>query len=43
MAVGCGLLGAGIAQVTAQVGGGVVVCEMTEELLARGLSFIDGC
>ena len=39
--VGCGLLGAGIAQVVAQAGGDVLVRELTEELLARGLGSID--
>ena len=39
--VGCGLLGAGIAQVVAQAEGDVVVRELTEELLARGLGSID--
>jgi 3-hydroxybutyryl-CoA dehydrogenase len=39
--VGCGLLGTGIAQVVAQAGGDVVVRELTEELLASGLSRIE--
>jgi 3-hydroxybutyryl-CoA dehydrogenase len=39
--VGCGLLGAGIAQVVARAGGEVVVRELTEELLAGGLGSID--
>src|SRR5512145_2194581 len=39
--VGCGLLGAGIAQVVAQAGGDVLVRELSEELLARGLGSID--
>jgi 3-hydroxybutyryl-CoA dehydrogenase len=38
--VGCGLMGAGIAQVCAEAGYSVVVREVTPELLARGLGRI---
>jgi 3-hydroxybutyryl-CoA dehydrogenase len=39
--VGCGLMGAGIAQVSAQSGYQVVVSEINDELLNRGLKGID--
>ncbi|HAL62327.1 MAG TPA: 3-hydroxybutyryl-CoA dehydrogenase [Chloroflexi bacterium] len=38
--VGCGLMGSGIAQVCAQAGYQVVVSEITEELLQKGLNNI---
>src|SRR5436190_5664806 len=40
--VGCGLMGSGIAQVCAEAGYRVVVREVSEELLNRGLSHIGG-
>jgi 3-hydroxybutyryl-CoA dehydrogenase len=39
--VGCGLMGSGIAQVAADSGFPVVVCEVSEDLLARGLARIE--
>ena len=39
--VGCGLMGGGIAQVSAQSGYQVVVSEINDELLAKGLKGID--
>jgi len=39
--VGCGLMGSGIAQVSAQCGYDVVVCEASGELLDRGLGRIE--
>ena len=39
--VGCGLMGSGIAQVCAQSGYQVVVSEINEELLNKGLKIID--
>jgi len=39
--VGCGSTGAGIAQLCAQSGFAVVVSEINDELLKRGLGFID--
>jgi 3-hydroxybutyryl-CoA dehydrogenase len=39
--VGCGLMGAGIAQVTAQSNYPVIVSEINEELLNKGLKLID--
>ncbi len=39
--VGCGLMGAGIAQVCAQAGYPVVVSEINEDLLNKGLASID--
>jgi 3-hydroxybutyryl-CoA dehydrogenase len=39
--VGCGLMGAGIAQVAAQAGCNVVVREVSQELLDKGLKSID--
>ena len=39
--VGCGLMGAGIAQVSAQSGYQVTVSEINEELLNKGLKSID--
>jgi 3-hydroxybutyryl-CoA dehydrogenase len=39
--VGCGSMGAGIAQLCAQSGYDVVVSEINDELLKRGLGFID--
>lgn len=39
--VGCGIMGAGIAQVCAQAGYQVVVSEINEELLKKGLTSID--
>ncbi len=39
--LGCGLMGAGIAQVCAQAGRDVTVIEVSEELLNRGLSGIE--
>ena len=38
--VGCGLMGAGIAQVTAQAGYDTIVRELNEELLEKGLGHI---
>ncbi len=38
--VGCGLMGAGIAQVAAQAGYETIVREMNEELLEKGLGYI---
>ncbi len=38
--IGCGLMGAGIAQVAAQAGYGTIVRELTEELLEKGLGRI---
>jgi 3-hydroxybutyryl-CoA dehydrogenase len=40
--VGCGLMGAGIAQVCAEAGYDVVVREVTDELLKKGLARIEG-
>ncbi len=40
--VGCGLMGSGIAQVSAQSGYPVVVSEISEELLNKGLAAING-
>ena len=39
--VGCGTMGSGIAQVCAQSGCDVVVFEVSEEILKRGLSAIE--
>ena len=39
--VGCGLMGAGIAQVTAEAGYSVIVREVSDELLKKGLDKID--
>ena len=39
--VGCGQMGAGIAQVSAQSGYQVVVSEINDELLNKGLNFIN--
>jgi 3-hydroxybutyryl-CoA dehydrogenase len=39
--VGCGLMGSGIAQVAAEAGHGVVVREVSEELLKKGLGRIE--
>ncbi|MGD9118909.1 MAG: 3-hydroxyacyl-CoA dehydrogenase NAD-binding domain-containing protein, partial [Dehalococcoidia bacterium] len=39
--VGCGSMGAGITQLCAQSGFQVVVSEINDELLKRGLGFID--
>jgi 3-hydroxybutyryl-CoA dehydrogenase len=39
--VGCGLMGSGIAQVAADSGFPVVVCEVSEDLLAGGLARIE--
>ena len=39
--VGCGLMGSGIAQVAAQAGCTVVVCEVNQERLSKGLASID--
>jgi 3-hydroxybutyryl-CoA dehydrogenase len=39
--VGCGLMGSGIAQVSAQAGFSTVVCEMSGELLEKGLKNIE--
>ena len=39
--VGCGLMGSGIAQVSAQSGYQVVVSEINDELLNRGLASIN--
>ncbi len=39
--VGCGLMGAGIAQVTAEAGYPVVVCEMEQRFLDKGLGLIE--
>lgn len=38
--VGCGLMGAGVAQVSAQAGYTTVVRELNDELLEKGLSYI---
>ncbi len=40
--IGCGLMGSAIAQVAAQAGYRVVVSEVNEELLKRGLDRIKG-
>ena len=40
--VGCGLMGAGIAQVCAEAGYSVVVREVQDDLLKKGLARIDG-
>jgi 3-hydroxybutyryl-CoA dehydrogenase len=40
--LGCGLMGAGIAQVCAQAGRDVKVLEVSEEFLSRGLGRIEG-
>lgn len=40
--VGCGTMGAGIVQVSAQAGYQVVVSEINDSLLKRGLGIIDG-
>ncbi len=40
--VGCGLMGSGIAHVSAQAGYKTVVREVTDELLKKGLTRIDG-
>ena len=39
--VGCGTMGSGIAQVCAQSGYEVIVCEGSDELLTRGLKSIE--
>ena len=39
--IGCGLMGSGITQVSAQCGYDVVVCEADQELLDKGLKKID--
>jgi 3-hydroxybutyryl-CoA dehydrogenase len=39
--VGCGLMGSGIAQVCAEAGFDVVVREVSDELLKKGLGKID--
>ncbi|MGH9864471.1 MAG: 3-hydroxyacyl-CoA dehydrogenase family protein [Candidatus Acidiferrales bacterium] len=39
--VGCGLMGSGIAQIAAQAGCTVVVCEVSDERLNKGLASID--
>ncbi|HWW93043.1 MAG TPA: 3-hydroxyacyl-CoA dehydrogenase NAD-binding domain-containing protein, partial [Vicinamibacteria bacterium] len=39
--VGCGLMGAGIAQVCAEAGFRVIVREVSEELLRKGLGRIE--
>jgi 3-hydroxybutyryl-CoA dehydrogenase len=39
--VGCGLMGAGIVEVCARSGYGVVVSELTDDLLARGLRRVE--
>jgi 3-hydroxybutyryl-CoA dehydrogenase len=39
--VGCGLMGSGIAQVAAQAGCEVTVCEVSQQLLDKGLQGID--
>jgi 3-hydroxybutyryl-CoA dehydrogenase len=39
--LGCGLMGAGIAQVCAQAGRDVTVIEVAEEFLKKGLAGID--
>ena len=40
--VGCGLMGAGIAQVSAEAGYRVIVREVSDELLKKGLARIEG-
>jgi 3-hydroxybutyryl-CoA dehydrogenase len=40
--VGCGLMGSGIAQVSAEAGYRVIVREVNEELIAKGLARIEG-
>jgi 3-hydroxybutyryl-CoA dehydrogenase len=40
--VGCGLMGSGIAQVAAEAGYAVVVREVSDELVRKGLARIDG-
>jgi 3-hydroxybutyryl-CoA dehydrogenase len=39
--IGCGLMGSGIAEVTARAGKSVVVCEASDELVAAGRSRIE--
>ena len=39
--IGCGLMGSGITQVSAQCGYDVVVCEANQEILDKGLKKID--
>src|ERR1700704_5708635 len=39
--VGSGTMGAGIAQVAARAGFDVIMCDVREEFLARGMSAID--
>jgi 3-hydroxybutyryl-CoA dehydrogenase len=39
--IGCGLMGSGITQVSAQCGYNVIVCEAKQELLDKGLKKID--
>jgi enoyl-CoA hydratase/3-hydroxyacyl-CoA dehydrogenase len=38
--VGCGLMGAGIAQISAQAGYSTIVCELNQEFLEKGLGHI---
>ncbi len=40
--VGCGLMGSGIAQVSAAAGSQVVVCELATEVLEKGFARIEG-
>jgi 3-hydroxybutyryl-CoA dehydrogenase len=40
--VGCGLMGSGIAQIAAQSGHDVVVCEVNDALLAKGRGRVEG-
>jgi len=40
--VGCGLMGSGIAEVCARAGGQVIVREVSEDLLRRGIERIEG-
>ena len=39
--VGCGQMGSGIAQVAAQAGCGVVVSDVNEELVRRGIGNVE--
>lgn len=40
--IGCGLMGAGIVEVAARSGYEVMVCEVSEDLLGRGLGRVEG-
>ena len=40
--IGCGLMGSGIAQVSAVAGYEVVICEVSQEFLDKGVKGIQG-